>query len=189
MNPDFPVPFPHSYWVIPGLFLAGEYPGAKNQEEARQKLENLYHAGIRHIINLMEPDETDHSGHPFHSYEGVLKEIARQQGSDISCSRYPIKDLHTPAPDHMVEILHVIDTSLDKREPVYVHCWGGIGRTGTVVGCFLIRHGLAARQNVLEAIANFRKNDPKAYRTSPETSAQVKFIRNWTRNKTAPPRS
>ena len=43
MNPDFPVPFPHSYWVIPGLFLAGEYPGAKNQEEARQKLENLYH--------------------------------------------------------------------------------------------------------------------------------------------------
>ena len=187
MNPDFPVPFPHSYWVIPGLFLAGEYPGAKNQEEARQKLENLYRAGIRHIINLMEPDETDHSGHPFHSYEGVLKEIARQQGSNISCSRYPIKDLHTPAPDHMVDILHVIDTSLDRRKPVYVHCWGGIGRTGTVVSCFLIRHGLAARQNVLEAIANFRKNDPKAYRTSPETSAQAEFIRNWTRNKTEPP--
>ncbi|MBA3406233.1 MAG: dual specificity protein phosphatase family protein [Gemmatimonadaceae bacterium] len=24
---------------------------------------------------------------------------------------------------------------------IYVHCWGGVGRTGTVVGCYIVRHG------------------------------------------------
>ena len=24
---------------------------------------------------------------------------------------------------------------------MYLHCWGGVGRTGTVVGCWLVRHG------------------------------------------------
>ena len=36
-------------------------------------------------------------------------------------------------------------------EPVYVHCWGGIGRTGTVVGCWLVRHGMTGD----EALAEF----------------------------------
>ena len=65
------VPFPRSYWVIPGLLLAGEYPGAKEQKEAEQKLSGLLDAGIRQIINLMEPDETDHDGQPFNLYENV----------------------------------------------------------------------------------------------------------------------
>ena len=49
---SLPVPFPRAYWVIPGLFLAGEYPGAKNPHKARQKLNSLFESGIRHIINL-----------------------------------------------------------------------------------------------------------------------------------------
>jgi len=29
---NLPIPFPRAYWVIPGLFLAGEYPGAKSPQ-------------------------------------------------------------------------------------------------------------------------------------------------------------
>jgi len=57
-------PFPRPYWVIPGLLLAGEYPGAKEQNEAEQKLSDLLDAEIRQIIDLMEPDETDHDENP-----------------------------------------------------------------------------------------------------------------------------
>ncbi|WP_374108489.1 hypothetical protein [Nostoc sp. XA010] len=31
-----------------------------------------------------------------------------------------------------------IDRALNGQEKVYVHCWGGIGRTGIVVGCYLV---------------------------------------------------
>jgi len=60
-----PIPFPRSYWVIPGLLLAGAYPGAKDTNEAEEKLSGLWNAGIRMIFNLMEPEETDHDGRLF----------------------------------------------------------------------------------------------------------------------------
>lgn len=70
-NKSLPVPFPCSYWVITGLFLAGEYPGAKNPDEANEKIKSLFDAGIRHFFNQMEPDETDHAGKPFMPYDNV----------------------------------------------------------------------------------------------------------------------
>ena len=42
----------------------------------------------------------------------------------------------------MTRILDDVDAALADGGAVYVHCWGGIGRTGTVVGCWLVRHGL-----------------------------------------------
>jgi len=79
LKADYPIPFPRSYWVIPGVFLAGEFPGSKAAGKARQKLKRLYDAGIRHVINLMEPDEIDHDGNPFDSYKNDLTEIAEKQ--------------------------------------------------------------------------------------------------------------
>lgn len=94
----------------------------------------------------MEPAETDHSGKPFHSYEQILNEIAAHRSDKVCFSRYPIKDQYTPDTEQMAKILDDIDASIEQRQPVYVHCWGAIGRTGTVVGCFLIRHGRVYRR-------------------------------------------
>ena len=71
-----PVPFPRSYWVIPGKLLAGFYPGAKDPKEATAKLTALINSGIRHVINLMEPDERDISGHRFVPYADLMESIA-----------------------------------------------------------------------------------------------------------------
>jgi hypothetical protein len=53
-----PVPFPRSYWVIPGEPFAGNYPGVKDPKEATAKLTAIINCGIRHVINLMEPAES-----------------------------------------------------------------------------------------------------------------------------------
>ena len=36
----------------------------------------------------------------------------------------------------MVAILDSLDTAIADEHTIYLHCWGGIGRTGTVVGCW-----------------------------------------------------
>ena len=40
-----PKPDPNTYWVVPGKLLAGEYPGAIDLEEAREKLRQFLDAG------------------------------------------------------------------------------------------------------------------------------------------------
>lgn len=147
-----PVPFPRSYWVVPGKFLAGLYPGGKDPKEARAKITALLNAGIRHVINLMEPDETDFTGKPFVPYEELLESIAAGMGVSVTFDRLPINDMSVPPERFMWRILNQIDLFIGQGRPVYAHCLGGIGRTGTVAGCYLRRHGMADGKNVLELI-------------------------------------
>ena len=175
-------PFPRSYWVIPGILLAGEFPGSENQEDAKNKILSLIGCGIRAVINLMEPDETDHSGRSFKDYEPITTQIGRERSTPITCISFPISDQNVPTAATMRKILDAIITSIDDHKPVYIHCWGGIGRTGTVVGCFLMKNGLAHRSNVLKTIADLRQNDPKSHRISPETDAQREFVQTWNEN-------
>jgi protein tyrosine phosphatase len=173
------VPFPRSYWVIPGKLLAGYYPGSKDPKEATDKLTALINAGIRHVINLMEPDERDFTGHRFVLYEDVMESIAAKMGILVTFDQLPIKDLSVPTERHMARILNQIDLCIKHGKPVYVHCLGGIGRTGTVVGCYLVRHGLATGKNVLDIIRDLRKDSEDSDRKSPETREQREMVVGW----------
>ena len=80
---------------------------------------------------------------------------------------------------HMSRILDDIDAALEEDRTVYVHCWGGRGRTGTVVGCWLVRHGLDGG-DALEQIARLRR-DLGHGSPSPETAAQCAMVTGWKR--------
>jgi hypothetical protein len=159
------VPFPRSYWVIPDKLLAGFYPGAKDPKEAAAKLTALINSGIRHVINLMEPDERDFTGQRFIPYDDMMKSIAAKMRISVTFDQLPIKDLSVPTEGHMTRILNQIDLCIKHGKSVYVHCLGGIGRTGTVVGCYLVRHGLATGKNFLDIIkqqdVNFETGSPR----------------------------
>jgi protein-tyrosine phosphatase len=97
----------------------------------------------------------------------------------VSISRHPIRDMDIPSPKRLREILDEIDAALAARRSVYLHCRAGIGRTGTVVGCYLIRHGLATRETVFDRIAELRKETPTAAIPSPEAESQRMVIKSW----------
>jgi hypothetical protein len=171
-------PFPRSYWVIPDKFLSGYYPGDRQMDVVKQKMLDLLACGVRCIINLMEPDERDHDSLPFVDYAPVFMSLG-DGGPPLTCHRMPIQDLGTPSRELMVRILDHIDQAIQEDRPVYVHCWGGRGRTGTVVGCWLIRHGIADGENVLEKIRELRLSDLKAHWPSPEMPAQIRMVLSW----------
>lgn len=174
-----PTPFPRSYWVEPGLILAGCYPGDLEKGKAQAKLEALLAAGIRSVISLMEPDEVGHGGAAFKRYDSLLWKLAREQGLELSLHCLPIRDQSIASTAQMTRILDTIDAETDAGRPVYVHCWGGRGRTGTVVGCWLARHGHGTGEAALARLQWLRRLDPTADHASPENETQRNVVRHW----------
>ncbi len=172
-------PFACAYWVDPGKLLAGEYPGARSTRVARRKIQALIDGGIRQIINLMEADEHDYYGQPFRPYEPLVEAVSPPYPHQVICRRYPIRDMDAPDKTGMSAILDAIDTALEARRPVYVHCLAGVGRTGTVVGCWLVRHGRASGADVIDMIQALRRNDPHAHWPSPQSAVQRNMVRQW----------
>ena len=167
------LPIIESYWVEESLFLAGEYPGGYNPEEARRRLDAFLETGIRTFIDLTQL-------HELVPYEPILKEQARLYDYMTVYHRFAIRDHGVPSVQTMTLILDTIDSAIQGGSPVYIHCWGGVGRTGTVVGCYFVRHGMTAKK-ALERVNTLYKTRPHDYflHTSPETDEQADFVRNW----------
>ena len=172
-------PFNRAYWVVPGKLLAGCYPGDSTPSIADGKLSRLIDAGIRHVINLMEADERDHRGFRFEPYEDRMEDLASKRKISVTFDQLSIKDLSVPTERYMIRILNQIDLCIRYDKPVYVHCWGGLGRTGTVVGCYLARHGLALGKDAIVKIADLREHTADSDRPSPETASQMQMVINW----------
>ena len=164
-------PLPDAYWLVEGQLLAGPYP-AYDAEEARHKMEAFLAAGIRSFIDLTEEDD------PLPPYEPVLQAVAREMGVEVRYQRYAIRDMSVPTPELMTAILETIRSEIAAGRPVYFHCWGGLGRTGTVAACWLMRCGLTCDE-ALEHLNALRAQLPDEWADSPQTEEQREFVRSW----------
>ena len=151
-----PMPMPAHYAVSDGL-LAGAYPGTPEAVTAFER------DGVTVFVDLTHPsDPLDDYGHLLHRARRLA---------------HPIADMGTPTAGHVMQILDDIDEARAQGGTVYVHCWGGVGRTGTVIGCWLVRHGLDGG-DAIARIAELREGMP-GERPSPETPGQAAFVRGW----------
>jgi protein-tyrosine phosphatase len=125
--------------------------------------------GVALFVDLTHPTD------PLESYERLLRTGARRIA-------HPIVDMGTTTLPHMTRILDDLDAAIAATSGVYVHCWGGRGRTGTVVGCWLVRHGLDGGDPI-GRIAELRHDVPGSQLASPETAAQCAMVTSWRRGR------
>jgi hypothetical protein len=167
-------PHANCYWVIPGRLLAGEHPGAVVAAEGIARVDALLDAGVRQFIDLT----TEHEGPG--PYVAVLFERAAARGISVAHRRFAIVDFGVPSPELMRGTLDAIYAAIDAGETLYLHCWGGVGRTGTVVGCLLREQGLDAKAALGMIERKWRSMEKRTrHPNSPETPGQVALIERW----------
>lgn len=164
---------PQYYPVEADKIYAGEYPGARSPEHAEARLSHLIGKGIRTFVDLTAPADD------MAPYDDILAQLAEKTGLPLKRISLPISDMGIPRSARvMEEILESIRTS---PRAIYIHCWGGIGRTGTVVGCWLRESGYDA-EAALEQVQGLysRHMDKARYNPeSPQTREQRNYVCCW----------
>lgn len=122
--------------------MIGKYPAGRSEKETLANLKYLYSKNILCFVDLTCEGELTTMGNELLPYQSLLKSSSRYK-------RLTINDQSSPSREKMVEILDYIDSSIKQAFPIYLHCRGGKYRTGTVVGCYLARHGIANGENAL----------------------------------------
>jgi ADP-ribosylglycohydrolase len=170
-------PIPNSYWAIDHHILAGEYPGAKSDAEARTKIRALLSSGVRLFVDLTEEGESG-----LRPYQGIVEELAAELDMQARYLRLPIPDGSVPRKaDEMAAILDALDDACVAGTIAYVHCWGGTGRTGTVVGCLYRRRGESGDDALAAVMRRWSTMEKAPQRPggSPENEPQRRYVRDW----------
>jgi atypical dual specificity phosphatase len=136
-------------WLLPDELLGCAYP------KTDAALEALQASGIRLLINLHERAHT----------------TDRLAAYGLTSLHIPIADFSTPTPDQLEQAIGAIDAARARNERVAVHCGAGLGRTGTVLACYLVTQGETAHA----AIQRVRELRPGSIETGEQAEAIRQF--------------
>ena len=177
-------------WLVPGRIMLGRYPASCPTRPIpaaaqRERVTSIAAAGVNTFVCLqaeLPPQDTAWDD----SSQGVVpKGTFVQYGADALANG--ARTLHfgilDRQPAESLEALDRLVVELRRRvldgDVLYIHCWGGRGRTGLVAACLLgALYPSIDEAEALERVqAYFSLREPGGL--SPETPAQVRQVQDW----------
>jgi len=163
-------PTNESNWVMPGHLLVGAYPGVVDDEENMTTIWGILNCKVTTFVCLQVeypgPEVTEdmwRSGRAIRPYFGDVKEVVKHVDSMREVNKdYSVKNVtsikkldfvHVPIVDCSVtddntifQLCVNLVNRISRGEVLYVHCWGGHGRTGTAICIMLhLMYGMSAK--------------------------------------------
>lgn len=163
-------PTGYSYRVDENVW-AGEYPvWGWDYATRRQQLQLYTDFGIGYFVDLAE--------------EGEMPPYAPMLPSNVGRYTFPIPNRGVPeSVQGVVELMHRVEDALGQGKKVYIHCVGGVGRTGMIVACYYVYfRQMSADEAMAEMRRRFATHGRSAWCSAPETEAQIGFVKEFADN-------
>ena len=160
-------PSDESNWVLPGVLLVGAFPGCPDDDENWELITSILSLGITTFVCLQDeysddaPEddwryERNGAIRPyFRDVREIVKDIEaapddfpsiKISSSDLHFVHFPIIDCDIAEDDSVYRLAVDLVKRVSRGEVLYLHCWGGHGRTGSVVCIMLhLMYGLSAK--------------------------------------------
>ncbi|MEW5305002.1 MAG: hypothetical protein WDW36_007574 [Sanguina aurantia] len=91
----------------------------------------------------------------------------------------PIVDLSIPQKETLRALIADMEQRVANKEILYIHCWGGRGRAGTVGACLLAALYNIPAEQALARVQRAFDTRKDMTRRSPETDEQLAFVREF----------
>lgn len=162
-------PIEYSYQVSPNVF-AGEHPLFDIYKSSiRGNIPMLLKFGITVFLDLTQ------------SYE--VPEYASFLPSDVQRISFPIRNFDVPSSvESVMNLFRRLEQLIHERPhaKLYIHCHGGVGRTGTIVACYYIYFEHFSFEESLDKMKRKYAQSPRSrIMDAPETQSQVEFVRRF----------
>lgn len=138
-------------WLLEDSLVACRYPRGDSA------LRELADRGVTLLLNLHE------RRHP--------PELLARYG--LAELHLPVRDFTPPTLEQLERGVAAIEQAAASKQKVAVHCGGGLGRTGTLLACYLVKGGLGPA----EAIAQVRAVRPGSVETPQQEAAVARYAR------------
>ena len=86
-------------------------------------------------------------------------------------------DMGVPEFDDLVNSVDFIHSRIMANEPVMVHCLAGLGRTGTILACYLIKYQNTSADDAIQKIRKERHGSIQSFSQEEMIFRFEKFVR------------
>ncbi|KAJ3113863.1 hypothetical protein HK098_007534 [Nowakowskiella sp. JEL0407] len=163
-------PTTHSNWVIPQRLIAGAYPGHKDDNPHKELIDSVLAAGVSTFVCVQTANELRHFN-PYQPY-------AKSKKPNLEFILLPVVDHHVTADELLVNLAKDIIRRVNETdEVIYVHCWGGHGRTGSVISVVLgLYYGMSG-EDAMDLCQKYHdlRDNPRG-QTSPQSTLQKEQV-------------
>src|SRR5579863_1823694 len=130
---------PHFSWLIENRLAGVSYPRSENA------LALLRELGVKALLSVHE--------------KALPADLLKKY--EFQAAQLPVTDFTAPTLDQIEQAMTIIDDFLARGLPTAVHCGAGLGRTGTILACYLVSQG----QSASEAIEQVQAQRPASVET------------------------
>ena len=91
---------------------------------------------------------------------------------DVNYLHILSNDMSVPEFDDLIYAVDFIHRRITNNEPVLVHCLAGMGRTGIILACYLVKH---QKMSASEATEKIREERPGSIQSYPQEEIIFRF--------------
>ena len=126
-------------WIIEGKLAGSAIPTSIDE------VEWVIDQGVKSIVTIREePLDSDYT-------------------NNVNYLHVHSNDMGVPEFDDLVKTVNFIHDRIVNDEPVMVHCLAGLGRTGTILSCYLIKYKKMSADDAIQKVRDERPGSIQSF--------------------------